>query len=85
MLNVKTNFKNKYPKDRRNCPLGCKMEDSQEHLLTCEKISDRLGLSSVSTLTQPQYDDLFSEDSMKQNQIAAILYERIKVREQMLE
>ena len=85
MLNVRTNFKNKYPKDRRNCPLGCKMEDSQEHLLSCEKISDKLGLSSVSTLTQPQYDDLFSEDNMKQNQIAAILNERIKVREKMLE
>ena len=61
------------------------MEDSQEHLLSCEKISDKLGLSSVSTLTQPQYDDLFSEDNMKQSQLAAILNERIKVREEMLE
>ena len=84
MLNVRNNFKNKYPKHMRNCPLGCEMEDSQKKLLSCEKISDKLGLSCVSAVVQPQYNDLFIEDSLKQMQIATILQERLKVWGKML-
>ena len=52
MLNVRNNFKNKYRKHIINCPLGCEKEDSQEHLLSCEKISDKLGLSCVPAVDQ---------------------------------
>ena len=52
MLNVRNNFKNKNPKHMRNCPLGSETEDSQEYLLSCGKISDKLGLSCVSAVAQ---------------------------------
>ena len=76
MLKVRHNFKNNYVNKSKECPLGCGSEDTQEHLLFCSKIVE----SSVSTLNQPNYEDLFSEESLKQNTIAAILKRRLNIR-----
>ena len=76
MLKVRHNFKNNYINKSKKCPLGCGSEDTQEHLLYCCKIVE----SSVSTLVQPNYEDLFSEESLKQNTIAAILKRRLNIR-----
>ena len=80
MLKVRHNFKNNYVHKSKECPLGCGSEDTQEHLLICSKIVE----SSVSTLSQPSYEDLFSEESSKQNTIAAILQRRLKIRKGMV-
>ena len=80
MLKVRHNFKNNYTNKSKKCPLGCGSEDTQEHLLFCCKIVD----SSVSTIIQPIYEDLFSEDSLKQNTIAAILQRRYNIRKGMV-
>ena len=76
MLKVRHNFKNNYINKIKKCPLGCGSEVTQEHLLFCCKIVE----SSVSTLIQPYYEDLFSEESLKQNTIAAILKRRLNIR-----
>ena len=80
MLKVRHNFKNNYVHKSKECPLGCGSEDTQEHLLFCSKIVE----SSVSTLNQPNYEDLFSEESLKQITIAAILQRRLNIRKGMI-
>ena len=57
MLQLKCNFKNKYSKKDFQCPLKCNLEDSQKHLLLCEKLE----LNQI-TKQLPQYEDLFSEN-----------------------
>ena len=47
--------------------MGCGSEDTQENLLYCCKTVE----SSVSTLVQPNYEDMFSEESLRENAIAA--------------
>ena len=76
MLKVRHNFKNNYVNKSKKCPLGCGSEDTQEHLLFCSKIEE----SSASTQNQPEYQDLFCEDSVKQRTLAAILQRRLKKR-----
>ena len=56
MLDLRGNFKQKYRKNDWNCELGCKKEETQEHLFICEKLSD----SAVSIQQVAEYDDLFS-------------------------
>ena len=77
MLNVKANYKNKYLKTNMNCPLGCPILDSQEHLLHCTKIEYNC---LVNEKNESKYEDLFSEDSTKQIAIANILRGRLEKR-----
>ena len=55
MLELKCNFKNKYSKKDFQCPLKCNLEDSQKHLLLCEKLE----LNQI-TKQLPQHEDLLS-------------------------
>ena len=80
MLKVRHNFKNNYINKSKECPLGCGSEDTQEHLLDCSKIVE----SCVSTSDHPIYEDLFSEDILKQNTVASILQRRLKIRKGMV-
>ena len=77
MLKVRHNFKNKYEKTGKKWPLERGSEDTQEHLLFCSKIVD----FPVPAINTPNYDDLFSQDCVKVNKIAAILQRRYKIRE----
>ena len=56
MLDVKVNYRGSY--SSLQCELCGKHKDSQESLLSCEKLNDSTGL--VSEL--PVYDDLFARD-----------------------
>ena len=55
--------------------LNCGSEDTQEHLLICSKIVD----CPVPAINTHNYDDLFSQDCLKVNTIAAILQRRFKI------
>ena len=80
MLNLRGNFKQKYKKNDWNCELGCQIEESQEHLLFCEKLSD----SAVSIQQVANYHDLFSNQLEKQLTVASILQERSVRRKKMI-
>ena len=77
MLKFRYNFKKKYENKDKKCPLDCGSEDTQEHLLFCSEIVDCL----VPAVDTPKYEDLFSQDCGKVNQIAAVLQRRYKIRE----
>jgi hypothetical protein len=72
MLDLRGNFKQKYRKNDWNCELGCMKEETQEHLLTCEQLSD----SAVSIQQVPKYGDLFSNQLGRQLKVASILRDR---------
>ena len=79
MLELRTNFKQKHLRSGLDCELGCMEEDSQEHLLSCDKIPD----SSLSNETLPKYEDLFSFEVNKQLKVAAVMKERMVKRKEM--
>ena len=81
MINVKANFKSRYLKTDVNCPLGCAILDSQEHLLQCTRIELNC---LVMEDNQPKYEDLFSEDSKKQILIAKLIRRRLEKRKTMM-
>ena len=62
------------------CELCGKHEDSQESLLSCEKLNDSTGL--VSEL--PVYDDLFAKDVQTQMKMSAILKEKYDLRNKLI-
>ena len=72
MLDLRGNFKQKYRNNDLNCELGCKKEETQEHLLTCEMLDD----NSVSIPQVLKYDDLFSNQLEKQLKVACIMRDR---------
>ena len=74
MLDLKCNFKNRY-RDFL-CPTGCGLDDTQQHLIDCEKLSDSTLVSKL-----PEYDDLFSKDVKKILNFATILKARVLARE----
>ena len=77
MLNVKANYKNRYLKTDINCPMGCPILDSQEHVLFCTKIES---CCLIMEKNEPKYQDLFSENSSKQKTIAKLLRGRLEKR-----
>ena len=79
MLDVKTNFKNRFVD--LLCPLGCNenMEDTQQHLLVCEKLRD-----SSMVLKIPEYDEIFDQDVTKIVNVASILRSKLSTRQKML-
>ena len=78
MLKVRHNFKNMF-RDL-SCPLGCGGDDTQEHILTCTKIVE----TSVTDGTQIKYEDLFSDNILKQTACATILQRRYNIRKGMV-
>ena len=58
MLDVRANFKGKYKE--LDCPLGCKEEDTQKHLITCNVLAN-----NELSVGRANYEDLFSKDSEK--------------------
>ena len=78
MLDVKVNYQGSHTS--LQCELCGKHEDSQESLLSCEKLKDSTGL--VSEL--PVYDDLFAQDVQTQMKIVAILKKKYDLRNKLI-
>ena len=80
MLDISSNFPNKY--SSKNCPV-CKDEttlDTQAHLLICPQLTNDQQL----TQNIPKYEDLFSGEIEKQIQVASIIQENFKKRKMKL-
>ena len=79
MMETKDNYQSRYSDDL--CPLCLKdgIKDSQEHLIQCQSIEHQ-SLVKVKV----KYDDLFSNDVIKQNEISSIIFENFKKRKDML-
>ena len=77
MSDVKSNFKNMFKEDTL-CPLCKVFSDTQEHLLSCEKIHE-------TTMTTIEYNDLFSKNLKKQLNIFTKLEESWEKRRKILE
>ena len=80
MIDVKCNFKEKHTREGLECELGCKEQDSQQHLLNCEKISE----TSVSENKIAKYDDRFSPNVETQKKVGAVMMERLKKRKKII-
>ena len=74
------NFKQKYSRSGLNCELGCNMEETQEHILICEKLEDK----SLSNKKLAVYEDLFSIHVEDQLISGALLMERMKRRKALM-
>ena len=73
MLDVKTNFKNKY--NDLKCP-NCMEEDSQSHLLSCDKI-----VSQSEIVTEiPKYENIFGTNLDEILKVTRILSKNFKER-----
>ena len=57
MVECRTNFSNQYKTDDLKCPLKCSNQDTQEHIIHCDKID-------VNCLAEelPKHSDLFAND-----------------------
>ena len=79
MLDVKTNYKNRYTHTDVKCPFKCDSEDTQEHLLECEEIETNSLIDKM-----PNYEELFSAEINQQIKVGKILGERFKRRKKLL-
>ena len=79
MVDVKTNFKNKYPKNELKCPFKCDADDTQMHLLECEKLETNTLVKEM-----PKYQDIFSTNTEKQNKVARMLEGRFQMRKKLM-
>ena len=79
MVDVKTNFKNKYPKNELKCPFKCDADDTQMHLLECEKLETNTLVKEM-----PKYQDIFSTNTEKQNKVARMLEGRVQMRKKLM-
>ena len=75
MLDVKENFKNKYSDSK--CP-NCTEEDTQSHLLFCDKL-----ISASSIVQVPNYSKHFGEDLNKILKVTRIMSENFKERNKL--
>ena len=80
MLDLRVNFKQKYSRSGLNCELGCNLEETQEHILLCEKLEDK----SLSNKKLAVYEDLFSIHVEDQLISGALLMERMKRRKALM-
>ena len=80
MLDIASNYPNKFPS--KFCPL-CRDEeslDTQEHLLSCPKL-----INSHQLIEDiPSYEDLFGENLKKQIKVACMIQENFKKRKEKL-
>ena len=76
MLDVKENFKKKYSDSK--CP-NCTEQDTQSHLLFCEKL---IGASSI-VQEAPNYSNIFGEDLDEILKVTRIMSENFKLRNKL--
>ena len=77
MIDCRKNFPNKH-KNELSCPLpGCEQDDTQVHLLNCDKLPTQC---VNQTNAEVVYENLFSNQVETQLIVASILQERMKQR-----
>ena len=79
MLDVRTNYRNRYTQTDVKCPFKCNSEDSQEHLLECDKLETNQLSENL-----PKYEELFSSQISQQINVGKILEGRFKIRKKLL-
>ena len=79
MLDLATNYPNKYKSKLCQLCRDGKSLDSQEHLLNCPKLRNE-----NQVLGKMAYKDLFGDDIGKQIEVAKVLKEQFKKRKDML-
>ena len=79
MLDISENYKSKASSNL--CPVckDGKTEDTQPHLMICQKLSD-----TEIVMELPSYGDLFKENVDKQSQVATIIQQNFRKRKQKL-
>ena len=86
---VRYNFKNLY-KNNLNCPLKCWEDgnepncDTQEHILSCKRISERVPLNPTVARNKVKYDDIYG-NLHEQKEVISVFKQRIQTRNEMIE
>ena len=81
MIKVKQNFSTQFNQNLL-CILGCNEEETQQHLLDCKNILDRLNNKYI--LSECEYSDLFG-NIKEQVQITKIFSEILQIRKEIEE
>ena len=66
MLEVRINFRNKYG-GKVSCEMGCVEDDSQQHLLTCNKLEENEIFNSGEEIIQEEVAALLGKKRKKRN------------------
>ena len=76
MLDVKSNFKNKYHDVK--CP-NCSEEDTHSHLLFCDKLASEYSIVKE----VPKYSDIFGNNLEEILKVTRIMSQNFKLRNQL--
>ena len=80
---MKNNFRNNYKLSNTICPMCEAEDDTQEHLFRCQKIMELL---PHNTFNQGiSYEDIFENDCDTLFEVAKLLKEIVKIREDWIE
>ena len=75
---IKTDFRSMYADV--NCPLGCSHTDTIPNILTCPAIQAQVQ-TGMMALGELKYEDIFSNDTVKQKQVTARYRKYLEIRE----
>ena len=81
-LNCKVNFKNRYKKDDLLCILCYKEQDTQQHILVCKALQNKLESNDMVDY-KITYEDIYS-NPQKQKVITRIFAKLLVIRENMM-
>ena len=79
MVECKDNFKNRYKDTDLLCPLCLVANDTQQHMLECNVLGERVKTKKV-TRNKVVYKDIFDDDHMKQKDVTEIFMELLDIR-----
>ena len=65
------------------CPLGCGNIDTIQNVLTCPVLNNNMSCKSI-TESMVQYEDIFSENIVKQIQITHMYVKPMNMREKLM-
>ena len=77
------NFKNKYDKNNLNCSVCEEEEETQEHLLNCKILNEKLKIIENSQ-EKVQYEDIFA-DHKKQKVVTSKFEKLLNIRRLLIE
>ena len=78
---VRNDFRGLYPDT--SCPLGCGDTDTLQNILTCKSIISQ-HISSQISRGNICYDDIFSEDLLKQKQVTELYRQLLQIRNETI-
>ena len=84
MVECKDNFKNRYKDADLLCPLCLKYDDTQQHMLDCKVLGERMDSKKV-TNNKVVYTDIFEKNHLKQKEVTETFKELIELRDQIKE